>query len=313
MLILDIDSGRREKTEEYLKKHTIEYSFVDTSVKARLELATNNYDLFFCDLTSIGNFPNFENEYPGVNLILFLTEAAEANYSKLVSHSKKTTIISCAGFDPGTFSRAFIVGAKKLRSKEVFGGSLYFSNNVISKNYTILSSSHRHEAKDLMIDELRKIGVRSNVADRMSTVAEELLMNAIYDAPVDTNGEALYNHRSRKDEIELSVDHQPELICFKDEQLAGVAVIDSFGALPSDLIVKYLKTCYEGDAGVLNGNKGGAGRGLHQIIENSDVTVFNVYPGHKTEVLCLFSLEKAGTLPLPTFHYFSSNNGHIAN
>jgi hypothetical protein len=54
----------------------------------------------------------------------------------------------------------------------------------------------------------------------------------------------------------------------------------------------------------LNTQKGGAGRGLHQIIENSDLTIFNVKKGIRTEVICLFNIDGQKREAQPSFHYF---------
>ena len=37
--------------------------------------------------------------------------------------------------------------------------------------------------------------------------------------------------------------------------------------------------------------KGGAGRGLKMMIDNSDLTIFNIHKGKQTEVISLFNLE----------------------
>ncbi|MNL35107.1 hypothetical protein D3C87_1571190 [compost metagenome] len=84
----------------------------------------------------------------------------------------------------------------------------------------------------------------------------------------------------------------------------AVSVSDPFGALTKDLIIDYLLSCYTGKAGEMNTNKGGAGRGLHQIIENSDLTIFNVKMGVRTEVISLFNLDGQKREAQPSFHYF---------
>ncbi|HWU42330.1 MAG TPA: hypothetical protein VN132_02795, partial [Bdellovibrio sp.] len=66
----------------------------------------------------------------------------------------------------------------------------------------------------------------------------------------------------------------------------------------------YLISCYKGAAGSLNTNKGGAGRGLHQIIENADLTIFNVKKGVRSEVICLFNIDGHKREAQPSFHYF---------
>lgn len=51
-------------------------------------------------------------------------------------------------------------------------------------------------------------------------------------------------------------------------------------------------------------HKGGAGKGLHLIVENSNLTIFNVKKGHQTEVVSLFYLDSQRRAVKPTFHYF---------
>ena len=304
ILILDVDPVHARATEEYLKNQSQGFAVAASVEAARAMLSTETFDVFFCDLRSISAFADFSVTYPKSNLVLLLTDVLERQYSEVLNHSHVSYIVSCSGFDSGTCDRAFSVAQRKILSKNIFGAEVYFAPGFQKCSAVVTSSRQRHELKEKMMDWLKEQKVRSSVSDRMLTVSEELLMNSIYDAPTDSQGRALYNHLSRKEEVLLPMSEQSSFECFVDSAIAGVAVTDPFGALPSDLILQYLKTCYEGTPGVLNHEKGGAGRGLHQIIENSDVTIFNVQPGQKTQVICLFSLEKPGALPPPTFHYF---------
>lgn len=287
-----------------MNKMNVVAAVVGDEASARQQLLDEAVDIFYCDLASISSFVQFQKDFPKKALVLLLTDEIEKHFADLLNYSQVKYIVSCAGFDDGTCQRAFIASSNKIRESHFFGFDKYFVDEPPNLTLKVCDSRQRHDLKDQMMEELKNSGVRSSIADRMYTVAEELLMNAIYDAPVDENGQSLYNHKSRKEEVHLSVPHQSEFNIVVSKKMAGVSVVDPFGALPSDLIVKYLKSCYEGTAGSMNQNKGGAGRGLHQIIENSDVTIFNVSPQKKTEVICLFSLERPGTLPPPTFHYF---------
>jgi hypothetical protein len=90
-----------------------------------------------------------------------------------------------------------------------------------------------------------------------------------------------------------------------DGDYIALSVRDPFGSLRSKTVVEYLRSCYEGQAGSLNSEKGGAGRGLHQIVEGSDFTVFNLKKGHQTEVISLFSLDASRSgESTPRFHIF---------
>src|SRR6185437_4785241 len=94
-------------------------------------------------------------------------------------------------------------------------------------------------------------------------------------------------------ELNLKAEEQGILRFATDGSLIAVSVQDPFGSLRGGTILRYLEHNYAGSAGELNQkeNKGGAGRGLHQIVENSDLVVFNVDPGKKTEVIALFNVE----------------------
>ena len=137
--------------------------------------------------------------------------------------------------------------------------------------------------------------------------AEELLMNAIYDAPTDANGNAIYNHMSRTEAIYLKPEQQGMFRYACDGMLVGISVEDPFGAFNRQTVLDYLESCYAGKAGTMQEGKGGAGRGLFQIMETSDLVVWNVKPKIKTEVIALFNIDPNAPKSNKTtsFHYFS--------
>lgn len=169
---------------------------------------------------------------------------------------------------------------------------------------TVAKSTQREELREEIVAYFKNMGIRSSVLDRVNTVAEEMLMNAIYDAPLDGTGKPLFNHKSRKEEITLDTHQQAQLTYASDGMMLAIGVRDPFGGLSKDTIVNYLMRCYFGDPTQPNEGKGGAGRGLHQIIENADLTVFNVKKGVRTEVICLFNVDGMKKEAQPSFHYF---------
>jgi len=52
--------------------------------------------------------------------------------------------------------------------------------------------------------------------------------------------------------------------------------------------------------------KGGAGQGLFEVIETSDLVVINVKPKVRTEVIAIFNIDpnKPKTPQTTSFHYF---------
>lgn len=195
-------------------------------------------------------------------------------------------------------------------SHEKFGslGSL-LQATASTEAVNVTSAKQRHELKDCMLNFMKKFKVRTTISDRCFLVAEEMLMNAIYDAPTDPNsGKSLYNHISRKEDILLSSIQTSIFEYGAQGKIAAVAVTDPFGALTKETLIDYLESCYSGRAGEMNeaAGKGGAGRGLHQIVENSDLTVFQVKRGKKTRVVSYFWQKENpfGGNPQLSFTYF---------
>lgn len=155
---------------------------------------------------------------------------------------------------------------------------------------SVRSAKERHDLKEKMVEHLKNRKVRTTITDRCFIVAEEMLMNAIYDAPTDKSGKSLYNHLSRKQDVLLNPEQYSTFEYGCKDEIVAVAVSDPFGGLTRTTLFAYLESCYNGSAGEMNEKlgKGGAGRGLHQIVEHADLTVFQVKKGVRTRVVCYF-------------------------
>ncbi|MFN8791837.1 MAG: hypothetical protein ACK5Y2_10330 [Bdellovibrionales bacterium] len=181
-------------------------------------------------------------------------------------------------------------------------------NPTHTESVQVKSAKERHDLKDKMVDYLKTQKVRTTITDRCYQVAEEMLMNAIYDAPSDKSGKSLYNHLSRKEDVHLTPEQYSTFEYGTKNQIVAIAVSDPFGGLTRDMLIDYLEANYRGKPDHLNAQtgKGGAGRGLHQIVENSDLTVFQVKKGEKTRVVSYFwqRHNPFGENPQLSFIYF---------
>ena len=194
----------------------------------------------------------------------------------------------------------------KLISKDIFGLEKYMMWGTEAQTVPINSSGQRVGLIEAMHAHFDGLGVRSTIIDRCSLVAEEMLMNAIYDAPVD-KGVHHYAHLPRTTAVQLMPAEQGHFRFAVDGMLAAVSVSDPFGAFQMEILLNYLErnAASKGDDVQMPG-KGGAGRGLSQIISMSDFVVFNVRTGKKTEVISFFNLDPSAKDAAPrSFHFFS--------
>jgi hypothetical protein len=130
-------------------------------------------------------------------------------------------------------------------------------------------------------------GVRRALRLGLVQVCEELLMNALYDAPVDERGRALFADVAPKQRLELRSPRPVSIRYGATDDLFAVAVRDRYGALRKAVLLDYLEKCLTAPQQI-DRKALGAGLGLYQIANSATELVFNIAPGTATEVVCTF-------------------------
>lgn len=173
------------------------------------------------------------------------------------------------------------------------------------------SSHERDTVASELVALAERAGAGSRLVGRIGEVAHELLMNAIFDAPVNHYGEARYAH-DRRANVYLD-DHEVPLARFAtDGNLLALQVVDPFGRLTRDHVVRGIARGQVGARAsdpqlVIDASNGGAGLGLWRIYAASALTIVDVIPGHSTSVTAVFDLDvaprEARTMP-SSLHLF---------
>lgn len=306
VLLLEKDRKQQTLAKLALGGTGVELHIVDSIESAMDEFRKTTFDM----LVLASDYVEFSADIHQMNPELDIVLTTSEELPVYVDYARKFPFIRHVivrnGEDRTFTLKSISTTVKKLTSNDVFGLGKYLSWGVETHNLDVYRSDQRTDAIEQMEEYFSGLGIRKSVIERCSFVSEELLMNAIYDAPVDECGESLYNHMARTDTIILNEDQKAQFSFACDGILAAVSVKDPFGALDRKTVLDYLVSCYSGNEGRLNDNKGGAGRGLHQLIEASDLVVFNVRSGFQTEVIALFNVDmkvaKQGNSP--SFHFF---------
>lgn len=243
-------------------------------------------------MTQILREYGFKGEY------IFLTQS-QSNFSYVDSMNMANTWMTRNPEDKASTIKSVLTALTKIIHKTYFGLEKYLTWGTEIHELKVKNSSERSQLIEVLQNDLKSLGIRSSLLDRIQLVTEELLMNAIYDAPIDSEGHALFNHLPRTQPVLLSANQYSDLRFGCDGHVVAVSVTDPFGALNPSLIFKYLESCQNHQAGELNKTmgKGGAGRGLHQIVQSSDWTIFNLEKNHRTEVIAVFELDKKEEVP----------------
>ncbi len=271
------------------------------------KIAAGKFDLILVDHTMLELANASKEKHPNVPIVLMTSDQVPTYLPALKQLSAIPHIVSRDEADRTFTVKNIMTTVTKLLSSDFFGLEKYLGWGVEVKSAPVVNSKSRADVIKTVDDYFAQVGIRRANRDRIHVVLEEMLMNAIYDAPTDANGKPIFNHLPRTEEVILKPEQQGLVRFATDGMLIAVSVQDPFGSLKGSIILKYLEANYSGTAADMNAKegKGGAGRGLHQIIENSDLVVFNVDPGKKTEAIALFNVEvKEAVNQNPSFHLF---------
>ena len=180
----------------------------------------------------------------------------------------------------------------------------WIDSTVKGRRIKLAHSSMRVERLEKMSDYLQAGGVGERTIDNLRDVAEELLTNAFYDAPVAAG--AFKGAISRTQEVVLPDDRACDLAYGCSPELAMVRVRDPFGSLSHRRIVEVLTRCASDQMDVtVDESMGGAGLGLWRIISVASFIGISVVKDQQTEILVgIASKRTASSRPFALHLFF---------
>jgi len=182
-----------------------------------------------------------------------------------------------------------VVTSVKLLSGDLFGLEKYLSWGVKVIDKSISTYEDKREALAAVTAQAREAGARRPLIARIESVVDELLMNAMYDAPAAARGD------KHGDRLEPQGEAKALLRWASDGRYFAVSVQDDFGELHKETILDHLvRARAERGRPRSSDEVGGAGLGLYFILSSVTRFIANIEPGKKTEVVCLFDLKQTG-------------------
>ncbi len=179
----------------------------------------------------------------------------------------------------------------KLTGQPIFGLSSYLPWGTRIIEVPITGSADKGAVFDRIEAFMAGIGVRGRLVDRLHDVADELLMNAVYDAPVDRlSGAHRYHGLPRTTPVVLAADERPVLRFASDGRRFGVSITDPFGGLSPTTFRHYVAKGLRGGDSQIDQKVGGAGLGLYLLFSSLNSLVLNVHRGRQTEVIGLIDI-----------------------
>jgi hypothetical protein len=182
-----------------------------------------------------------------------------------------------------------MVTCYKLIRRDLFGIDKYLSfagANIY--NLPITCADDRDRAVATMGHFARALEVGDDLEQRIANITDELVTNAVYNAPRLPDGRPRYAHIDRREKIQLEPHEHAVLQWGCDGRYLALSVADRFGSLRGETVAGYLKKCFRRGSDQIDQKPGGAGLGLYMMFTSVTQLVFNVAPGRRTEVIALF-------------------------
>ncbi len=181
-----------------------------------------------------------------------------------------------------------IVTCHKLFRHDIFGLEKYLTAwGIQVHDLPILGTASKDEILGELESFLESIDCYGTVRNSVALVADELIMNAIFNAPRDTSGPK-YATLDRGQPLALEEHERASFRYACDGRHIALSVRDRFGSLDRDVIIRYLQRCFDGGPVEAERREGGAGLGLHMIFNSITQLTFNIQAGVATEVIALF-------------------------
>ena len=190
--------------------------------------------------------------------------------------------------DPVNNGKHFGRLLKFINRERAFGLENFFDKSVKVQQVTLKLASQ----KQLAVEAVRKVIMSVNFKSRMASVVanavDELLMNAIFDAPADELGHPLFETVSRDQEMELKGKQEVTMQIGYDGTYLGVSVRDLYGSLDKSRLMTRISRRYREEEYQVKETRAGAGIGLGTVFRLGGSLLFASESHVRTEVTVLF-------------------------
>jgi len=181
------------------------------------------------------------------------------------------------------------VTLQKAISRDIFGMEKY--GIPAEERLTLTSSLQKPALLQKIQDYFRQRGVPERTIQKAALILDEMIMNAIFDAPADRRGHPLYYDRDRSSVILLKPRERPEISYGMADGKLALSVTDHFGRFNKTTFFSIMNRLRRHKS-IRRGPGKGAGMGLFMTFRALDEMVVNVAPEKLTEFIGLIYLHK---------------------
>ena len=165
------------------------------------------------------------------------------------------------------------------------------TDNVRSTTLTFGSSEEKSPLLFQITSFLEENPKTANFIEAVHMIADELIMNALYNAPVTSQGEPVFMSIDRAEQVELPEGKKAKIFITHDQRRLLIGCEDPYGSVNRFKIMNQLTKVFKpGSKPAPNENSAGAGLGCKMMIDHSCGYHMVVRRNKQTLVCCALPL-----------------------
>ena len=172
----------------------------------------------------------------------------------------------------------------KLFSSDIFGIEKYGVS--AQENLRLTRTDQKYDLIETVSGFFLAQAIQERVVRNVELILNELLMNAVFDAPLGRPAEPPPSSLDRGAPLVLRPEEQPEVRYGISNERLAVSVSDAFGTFKKETFFLYVHRCFSEKSPLEDSGKG-AGMGLFLVFKSLNQLVVNVAFHQKTEVVAL--------------------------
>lgn len=152
----------------------------------------------------------------------------------------------------------------------------------------LASSSQKYNAVEAVKAYLLAAKFQTRMATVVANAVDEILMNAMFDAPTDDQGHPILTSTPRSTVLKLEGKNTVEMHVGFDGKYVGISAIDYFGSLDKSKLLSHISKIYVKEEYKVRANQAGAGIGLATVFRSGGSFLFISESHQQTEVVVFF-------------------------
>jgi hypothetical protein len=230
------------------------------------------------------------SKYVKPSLCFTVTDDALSDHPELIRYTFFGNYLQRRWADPAPTFFSKLVGSNIQSSLE--GLKPYFVHDTKINRIEIKRSSHKTMAIEALQKTLTNRGIKGRLSTLVAQGVDELILNAIFDAPYSPQDKKRPRHKASRD-LEFDMTGQEVVVVemAASDQYMGICVIDQFGSLNSQTVFEGLKPFITNAPIESDPFKGlTTGFGLSGILQSGLNLKIACQPGVRTEASIFFPI-----------------------